>query len=237
MCSDFSRKSMICAWSKVPTRSGGNCMDQDLTWNWWTLRDSANVHRYTTITDPNNHPPHININRLVWKPKLWQSHVNYRFEVVEWCHTGRSASVRKDWRKHCASPTQDVLHPLRWGPGVYKAITNYKQENKQSMYASITIINGLGTQPKYYACPMYPSHDIQMLWTARLKVLLLLCPHCSSRMFTIWLRSFSSLLVATIIGRINASTMFHRILHCYFHLWTENKGFVEKNFIDVVFMS
>ena len=81
MCSDFSRKSMICAWSKVPTRSGGNCMDQDLTWNWWTLRDSANVHRYTTITDPNNHPPHIDINRQVWNPKIWQSHVNYRF----WC--------------------------------------------------------------------------------------------------------------------------------------------------------
>ena len=79
MCSDFSRKSMICAWSKVPTRSGGNCMDQDLTWNWWTLRDSANVLRYTTITDPNNHPPHIDINRQVWNPKIWQSHVNYRF--------------------------------------------------------------------------------------------------------------------------------------------------------------
>ena len=79
MCSDFSRKSMICAWSKVPTRSGGNCMDQDLTWNWWTLRDSGNVHRYTTITDPNTHPPHINLSRQVWNPKLWQSHVNYRF--------------------------------------------------------------------------------------------------------------------------------------------------------------
>ena len=67
-----------------------------------------------------------------------------------------------------------------------------------------------------------------MLWTAKLQVLLLLCTLCSSRMFTIWLRSFSSLVVATIIGRINASTMFHRILHCYFHLGTKNKGFVEK---------
>ena len=86
MCSDFSRKSMICAWSKVPTRSGGNCMDQDLTWNWCTLlRDSANNPTCTEIPPSkillvsNNHPPHININRLVWNPKHWQALVNYRF--------------------------------------------------------------------------------------------------------------------------------------------------------------
>ena len=145
-------------------------------------------------------------------------------------------SVRKDWRKHCASPTQDVLHPLRWGPGVYKAITNYKQENKQSCKRRLQLLMGWAHSLSVTLAQC--THLVIFKCCEQLDYkCCYCCARCSSRMFTIWLRSFSSLLLATIIGRINASTMFHRILHCYFHLGTENKGFVEKNFIDVVFIS
>ena len=200
----FPQDREVIVWIKISLEIDGHC--------WGTAPTCTEIPPSKILLVSNNHPPHININRLVWKPKHWQAHVNYRFwsgwvvprrwKRPRWGKTGGSTARR---------PPRMFFILYDRAPVCTRQLQITNRRTNKACWRRLQLIMGwaVGTQPKYHAYLMYPSRNIQMLWTARLQVLLLLCPLCSSRMFTIWLRSFSSLLVATIISRINASTLKH----------------------------
>ena len=66
----FPQDREVIVWIKISLEIDGH---------WGTAPTCIETPPSKILLVRNNHPPHIDINRQVWNPKIWQSHVNYRF--------------------------------------------------------------------------------------------------------------------------------------------------------------